>query len=119
MSSVVVRSCEGDIVCSDEFVRRSFMRGRHRSLGCVRSSFFLARVTSLVRMSPFVVRSCEGDIVRSDGFVRRSFMRSLLLLLLVLLFLLLLLLLLLSPLTSPELILCGCCGSMIFFSCRS
>ena len=115
MSSVVVRSCEGDIVRSDEFVRRSFMRGRHRSLGCVRSSFFLARVTSLVRMSPFVVRSCEGDIVRSDGFVRRSFMRSLLLLL----FLLLLLLLLLSPLTSPELILCGCCGSMIFFSCRS
>ena len=119
MSSVVVRSCEGDIVRSDEFVRRSFMRGRHRSLGCVRSSFFLARVTSLVRMSPFVVRSCEGDIVRSDGFVRRSFMRSLLLLLLLLLFLLLLLLLLLSPLTSPELILCGCCGSMIFFSCRS
>ena len=115
MSSVVVRSCEGDIIRSNEFVRRSFMRGRHRSLGCVRSSFFLARVTSLVRMSPFVVRSCEGDIVRSDGFVRRSFMRSLLLLL----FLLLLLLLLLSPLTSPELILCGCCGSMIFFSCRS
>lgn len=115
MSSVVVRSCEGDIVRSDEFVRRSFMRGRHRSLGCVRSSFFLARVTSLVRMSPFVVRSCECDNVRSDGFVRRSFMRSLLLLL----FLLLLLLLLLSPLTSPELILCGCCGSMIFFSCRS
>ena len=66
-------------------------------------------------MSPFVVRSCEGDIVRSDGFVRRSFMRSLLLLL----FLLLLLLLLLSPLTSTELILCGCCSSMIFFSCRS
>ena len=115
MSSVVVRSCEGDIIRSNEFVRRSFMRGRHRSLGCVRSSFFLARVTSLVRMSPFVVRSCEGDIVRSDGFVHRSFMRSLLLLL----FLLLLLLLLLSPLTSPELILCGCCGSMIFFSCRS
>lgn len=82
MSSVVVRSCEGDIVRSDEFVRRSFMRGRHRSLGCVRSSFFLARVTSLVRMSPFVVRSCECDNVRSDGFVRRSFMRSLFFLLL-------------------------------------
>ena len=116
MSSVVVRSCEGDIVCSDEFVRRSFMRGRHRSLGCVRSSFFLARVTSLVRMSPFVVRSCECDNVRSDGFVRRSFMRSLFFFVVVVF---LLLLLLLSPLTSPELILCGCCGSMIFFSCRS
>ena len=75
MSSVVVRSCEGDIIRLNEFVGRSFMRGRHRSLGCVRSSFFLARVTSLVRMSPFVVRSCEGDIVPMGSFVVRSCVR--------------------------------------------
>ena len=61
---------------SDEFGRRSFLWGWHRSFEWVRSSFVHARTTSVVRMSSFVVLSCKGDITRSDESVRRSFLRG-------------------------------------------
>ena len=61
---------------SDEFGRRSFLWGWHRSFGWVRSSFVHARTTSVVRMSSFLVLPCKGDITRSDESVRRSFLRG-------------------------------------------